>query len=121
MKSRNTHQKNVMRCEVVNMNSFFSGEDLLNRVRKSDPSIGKATVYRFLKEMKDKKLLHFYNCDRKTLYSKSQKSHCHFICEKCSTTKHIEIKNLDFLKKNMQEEICHFQIDVYGLCSECNI
>ena len=46
-------------------------------------------------------------------------NHSHFICEKCGIKKHIDIKNIDFIKKNIPGSICHFQVDVTGVCDKC--
>ena len=116
---RQTKQKQVIESEISKFSSFFTGEELFKSVKKIDPKIGIATIYRSLKSMRDKELIHSYNCDKKTVYSKSKDSHCHFICEKCHAKTHIKIENIDFFKQGVSGKICHFQIDIYGICREC--
>ena len=117
MKSRNTKQRELLREEVKRFNSFFTAEELLSKVK--DSKLGIATVYRFLNDLENVKEIHSYVCNRKTIYSIDEKSHCHFVCEKCGKVSHIEIKNLDFIKNKINGSICHFQIDIGGICNKC--
>ena len=115
--SRQTKQKSLLEKELSNLDSFFTAEDLHRKVKNE--RIGIATIYRFLGELKNKNTLHSYICDRKSIYSKSKSNHCHFTCQKCGKVIHINIDSLDFLKKNVKGVICHFQIDVEGICEDC--
>ena len=114
---RKTKQKELIEEEVKKLDSFFTAEELFKRVNQKDKKIGIATVYRFLRNLKKKEKLHCYLCNRKTVYSKEENNHCHFVCQKCGEIKHFDVKSLDFLK--IKESICHFQIDVHGTCKKC--
>jgi Fur family ferric uptake transcriptional regulator len=106
------------------MNSFFTAEDIYKLVKKKDSQIGIATVYRFLNGLKKENKLYSYICDRKTLYSKEKKSHCHFTCEKTGKIIHFDIDNIDFLKKVKEKipgSITSFQLEVRGVCEKCNL
>ncbi len=117
--SRNTKQKEMIKKELESINTFFSAEELYEKVRKKDKNTGIATIYRYLKEQVDKGEIYVYLCDRKNIYSKGQKSHCHFICEKTGKTTHFEINNLDFLKNKIPGSIKSFQLEVKGVCKDC--
>ncbi len=117
--SRNTRQKEIITEEVDKFDRFFNSQELFDRVKKKDSKIGIATVYRVLKDLKTKHRLHSYTCDRRTIYSKEKKSHCHFTCEKCGKVSHIDVDNFNFLKKNVEGNVCHVQIDVTGVCEKC--
>lgn len=119
-KSRNTRQKELIIDEIEGFDRFFNSEELFERVKKKDSKMGIATVYRVLKDLKSKHKLHAYVCDRRTIYSRDKKSHCHFKCEKCGKISHVDVEKLDFLKKSFSGEICHVQIDVTGICSNCD-
>ena len=41
------------------------------------------------------------------------------ICEGCKKIKHINLGQIDFIQKKIKGSICHFQIDVTGLCENC--
>jgi len=103
--------------ELHKIDSFFNAEDLYNKAKKKDKEIGMATIYRFLNEAKNKGELYTYTCDRKTIYSKGKKSHCHFECEKTGKIIHFEIDNIDFLKDKIPGTITSFQLEVKGVCN----
>jgi Fur family ferric uptake transcriptional regulator len=118
-KSRKTKQKELIQSEISSIASFFTADELFEKIKKKDANIGIATVYRFLKDLRKKKELHSYICERKMIYSREKNNHCHFICQKCDRITHFNIDKIDFLKTKIKGEICHFQIDVHGVCSEC--
>ncbi len=118
-KSRKTRQKEWLGEEMKRMNSFFTAEELFEKSKRKDTKIGIATVYRFLSEGVEKRKIHAYTCNRKTIYSLDARNHCHFICEKCGKITHITINTLDFIKNKIKNHICHFQIDVHGYCDKC--
>lgn len=108
-----------MQKELDAMTGFFSAEDFHPKVLQKMPNIGLATVYRFLNEKIKNSQLHSYSCDKRAVYSNSKNNHCHYLCQKCGKKQHIDIKNIDSIKKSIKGTICHFQIDVYGLCEDC--
>jgi Fe2+ or Zn2+ uptake regulation protein len=118
-KSRKTKQKELMQSEIKTLASFFTADELYEKIKEKDYTIGIATVYRFLKDLRRKKELHSYTCNRKMIYSLDENNHCHFICQKCNQITHFSIEKIDFLKTKIKGEICHFQIDVSGVCEEC--
>ena len=118
-KSRRTKQKELIQSEILNFDSFFTADDLYDKIKEKDHNIGIATVYRFLKNLRRKKELHSYICNRKMIYSRDKNNHCHFICQRCNKIIHFSIDKIDFLKTKINGDICHFQIDVYGYCKGC--
>ena len=114
MKSRQTKQKEILENEVKKLNKFFNAEDLLEKVSKLDKNIGIATIYRFLKDLRDKDLIYSYQCNGKTIYSTTKRSHCHFECVESGKIIHFEIDNLDFIKNKIPGEIESFQLEVKG-------
>ena len=115
MKSRNTQQKELLSKELNKIDTFFSAEDLHSKTK----NISLAAIYRFLKELKNKEELYSYVCNRRTVYSKERKSHCHFTCEKTGKVIHFEIDNIDFLKNKVPGKITSFQLEVRGICNDC--
>lgn len=118
--NRATKQKEKINQELKKINFFFSAEYLYGIVKQKDKKIGIATIYRYLKEANKKEELFAYTCNRRTVYSKGKKSHCHFNCEKTGKIIHFEIQNLDFLKDKIPGTISSFQLDVKGTCKKCN-
>tara|TARA_Y100000310_G_scaffold316125_1_gene367509 strand:+ start:345 stop:716 length:372 start_codon:yes stop_codon:yes gene_type:complete len=119
MTARKTSQKKIIGEEVKRMHSFFDAEKLYKKVVEKNKKIGIATVYRFLKNLIEEGKIHAYSCNRKTIYSFNIRSHCHFNCENCGNVEHINLKKVDFIQNVVKGDICHFQIDVTGVCFTC--
>ena len=119
MKSRKTKQKELLNKELETFTTFFTAEDIHNKLKKKDSKLGIATVYRFLQDSRKKRQLHSYICERKIIYSKESNNHCHYTCQKCGKMIHFNISSLDSIKKSIKGSICHFQIDVHGVCEKC--
>ncbi len=118
VQKRNTRQKEILQAKLDKINNFFTAEDLLETVRKENKNIGIATIYRFLNELKNSNQIYSYKCNRKTVYSKQNKSHCHFICESTGKIFHFDIESLDFLKDKIPGSIRSFQLEVRGVCKD---
>lgn len=114
---RITNQKELIQKEIQKLESFFTAEGLFHEVCLQNKKIGLATIYRFLKDLRKKGELHSYLCNRRMVYSLDRNNHCHFTCQKCGEIKHFEVESLDFL--DLEEKICHFQIDISGTCKKC--
>lgn len=117
--SRQTKQKELIAHIISSFETFFTAEDVHEKIKKEDPKIGIATIYRYLKECTNNKSLYSYTCDRKSIYSKEKTNHCHFICETTGKTFHFEIDSLDFLKDKIPGQIKSFQLEVRGICPDC--
>jgi Fe2+ or Zn2+ uptake regulation protein len=117
--NRATRQKEAIAQELRKIDSFFSAEELYDKVKQKERNIGMATIYRYLNEVKSKGELFTYTCNRKTVYSKGKKSHCHFECEKTGKIIHFDIDNIDFLKDKIPGTIKSFQLEVRGTCNKC--
>jgi Fe2+ or Zn2+ uptake regulation protein len=115
---RSTRQKKYLQSKLDEIDTFFSAEDLFEIANKEHEKIGIATVYRFLNELKSRNLLYAYRCNGRTVFSKENKSHCHFICEKTGKVTHFTIDSLDFLKDKIPGSIKSFQLEVRGICKD---
>jgi Fe2+ or Zn2+ uptake regulation protein len=117
--TRETRQKKLIYEEINRMKFFFTAESLFNKISEKDKSIGIATIYRFLRDLKKNRKIHSYVCDRKNLYSSKNLNHNHFVCEMCGKIEHLKINRLDFIKSFVAGDVCHFQIEVTGVCISC--
>lgn len=102
-------------------------DELLNEVRKVDPKVSQATVYRTMKLLTDCGLAearHFG--DGQTRYEASDdigEHHDHLICTNCG--KIVEFKNerIEQLQERVAEEhgfsVTSHKMELYGLCKEC--
>ncbi|MBM3232331.1 hypothetical protein FJZ21_03065 [Candidatus Pacearchaeota archaeon] len=114
---RETRQKKEIEEIISKTNNLFTSEEIYSKIKSK--GVGIATVYRFLKEMEKNREIHSFVCDRKKLYSKKEITHSHFVCESCGTRKHIILDKIDFLKKYIDEDLCHVQIELSGVCESC--
>jgi Fur family ferric uptake transcriptional regulator len=118
-KSRQTIQKLYLESLLNSVQGFFTAEEFYNSALKKSPHLGLATIYRFLNDKISNRQLHSYICDKKTVYSTGSNNHCHYICQTCGKKEHIKITDIGSIKKNIKGTICHFQIDVVGVCDGC--
>ena len=116
---RRTRQKQLIEEEIRKFETFFTAEEVYERVSRRDPRIGIATVYRYLNDTEREDRPHSFYCDRHRVYSFNRDNHCHFECKVCKRVRHFNIDRIDFLKSAVGSGICHFQIDVVGICEEC--
>ena len=118
MKTRNTKQKEILNKEIAKFKTFFSAEQLHDRIKVVDENMGMATIYRHLKSLRKDGEIYSYTCQGKLVYSTENKSHCHYICEETGKVTHIEVDSLDFLKDKIPGSITSFQIEVKGICKK---
>lgn len=118
VQKRGTRQKNYLQSKLDEIDTFFSAEGLLEMANKEHEKIGIATIYRFLNDLKGRNLIYAYRCNRRTVFSKKNRSHCHFVCENSGKIIHFTIDSLDFLKDKIPGSIKSFQLEVRGACNE---
>ena len=59
-----------------------------------------------MQELRKKRQLHSYICDRKIIYSKQRNNHCHYTCQKCGKIIHfdkISIEEIHVNQNNLEE------------------
>jgi Fur family ferric uptake transcriptional regulator len=117
--SRQTKQKQLLEVEISKITTFFSAEELHILMQSKEKGLGIATVYRFLNEKAKRGLIHSFQCNKKTIYSTNQNNHAHFKCELCQKIIHLNINKIDFFKQSLAGDVCHFQLDVTGVCKDC--
>ena len=121
-----TPQRRLIVDVFLKQSGHLSTEELYDEVRKADPSVGQATVYRTLKlfcEAGLAKEVHFG--DGITRYEKTHGNahHDHLICVACG--KQVEFVDLSIEK--LQEELAErhgflltsHHMYMYGVCSVC--
>ncbi len=105
--------------------SHISAEDLYLRIKKKHPNIGRVTVYRTLKLLKDAGLASEYQFGENHNHYEpaAVKHHDHFICTDCGSitefcNPQIEELQEDLAKKHKFEVQSH-KMELYGTCSKC--
>ena len=123
---RMTPQRSVIMQAFLASKGHLSSEELYEVVKRKDPSIGQATVYRTLKLLADSGLAEAVDfADGVVRYEPSShgEHHDHLICTRCQ--QFIEI--VDPVIERRQEELAQthgfilesHRMNLYGLCPDC--
>lgn len=104
-----------------------SAEELLDRCKKEDPTISKATVYRTLSLLKEGKIVEEHDFgDGKRLYERAEgrKHHDHLICIGCGRILEFENDPIERLQeteaKKHQFKVVYHSLKLFGFCKSCN-
>ncbi len=105
----------------------MSIDDLYQEVRKVNPRVGYATVYRTIKLLKDCELAderHFG--DGQTRYENAESEeehHDHLICDKCGKIVEFNDEALETLQEEIAARLgfvlARHRMELYGICREC--
>lgn len=122
---KSTGQRDDIARVFFELGRHISAEELYAEVRKVNPHVGYATIYRTLRLLKECELVyerHF--ADGQARYEAAGKHHHdHFICDSCG--KIIEFQNEDIerlqarVARELGVELTHHKVELYGLCVEC--
>ncbi|MDP4180109.1 MAG: transcriptional repressor [Bacillota bacterium] len=107
----------------------LSAEDIYGIVKKTNPEIGMATVYRTILLFKEIGIVHKLDLDdgfgRYELNrQKSNHRHHHLICSVCNTVLEVEQDLLESLEQQIYLEhgfiVKDHRVKFYGICSACS-
>ena len=128
---RNTKQRQMITACVKKMpDAHFTADQLAAAAREADPSIGRATVYRFLNQMHEKGLVRKYTmpdgasaCWQYVGEHSECHGHYHLKCNICGEVIHLENDVLDKLSDTLRRSM-GFIVDkgetvIYGKCAKC--
>lgn len=98
---RRTTQRGVIADEVFSNDEHFTAEDLYERIRRKDPGISRATVYRTLSLLVEADLLREIDLgENQTTYDPNfhdKPSHNHLVCVDCGHVVEFEDAHIDTL------------------------
>jgi Fe2+ or Zn2+ uptake regulation protein len=116
---RLTNQKQVIIDYLKNIKTHPSAEEVYLNVKKKLPRISQGTVYRILKNFKEKGEV----CELNTNVSHFDADispHGHFMCEKCNKIYDLFGKFCKFDCKHLKiGKVKNYQIHLYGVCKKC--
>ena len=123
---RSTNQRDRILQVFVSAGRHLSAEELYALVRKDQPGIGYATVYRTLKLLAEAGLAQerrFEDGFTRYEHTSPDAHHDHLICTGCGTiiefeNERIESLQQDVAKKNHFQVLSH-KLELYGLCAAC--
>jgi Fur family ferric uptake transcriptional regulator len=121
-----TGQRKLILDAFLNNERHISAEELYDQLKRENPGIGLATIYRTLKLLSECGLaneLHFSNGVTRYEHLFGHEHHDHLICLNCG--KYIEV--VEPAIEELQEKLArknNFQVlrhrmELYGICQEC--
>ncbi len=120
IQERMTSQKHVVSEFLKATKSHPTAEMVYKEVRRKLPRVSRATVYRILKDMKEKGEIREIPC-KVCRYDGDLTEHSHFFCEKCGgiidVPEKIKVSESDMKKVG---KINNYQIYFYGICKKCS-
>ena len=123
---RSTGQRRVVTEQFFTSHGHLSIEDLLEQVRRVEPKIGYATVYRTLKLLKECGLAnerHFGDGVSRYEVAWEDEHHDHLICVECEMIVEFADDRIEELQEKVAKKqgfrLVRHKLELYGVCSEC--
>ncbi|MCX7983023.1 MAG: transcriptional repressor [Syntrophales bacterium] len=123
---RGTAQRGFLLDLFLKQDKHVSAEQLYDEAKKTDSTIGQATVYRILKLLVDAGLAREVDFgDGIMRYERLHglQHHDHLICKGCSETIEVCDPIIEELQKRLAEQYGYKMLDhelyLYGLCPKC--
>jgi Fur family transcriptional regulator, ferric uptake regulator len=107
------------------LSRHISAEELYAEVRKVNPHVGYATIYRTLKLLKECELLYERHFDEgQARYEVAgEHHHDHFICDRCAKIIEFENDEIEEMQQRIAEKLgvtlTHHKMELYGICADC--
>ncbi len=121
---KHTKQREAILDAFLAVSGHVTSEDLFQRVRDANPSIGYTTVYRTMKLLCDAGLAierHFE--DGVTRYEIEHEHHDHLVCTKCGKIIEFECSMIESAQIEIADRygfrILRHRHELYGHCSSC--
>ncbi len=119
-------QREQILAAFVKIKNHPTVDDLYNGVKKKNPRIGLATVYRTMKVMCDCGLareIDFEDGVRRFEHNFHRQHHHHLVCTKCGRVIEVTNDRIESLQKKMAREhnfaSTRDTMKIFGLCSKC--
>jgi Fur family transcriptional regulator, ferric uptake regulator len=116
--------KNLIRLGQAG--NAFSADELLQKLRRTNPRIGRATVYRSIEKLVEMKVLdriEFTDGTHSFCLCRKENHHHHLACTKCHRVIDLDCylgsDQIDAIGKKESFEIDDHSITLFGLCREC--
>jgi Fur family ferric uptake transcriptional regulator len=122
---KHTKQRDLILISFLESNEHVSAEQLYQKVRSENPSIGFTTVYRTLKLLVDAGLAQERRFDDGlTRYEVEQEHHDHLVCLKCGKIIEFESDEIENAQVRIAADygfkILRHRHELYGHCSSCD-
>lgn len=124
---KTTSQRDDIATAFLEGDRHISVEELYAEVKKVNPRVGYATVYRTLRLLKECGLAverHFNDGEARFEAAEDERrAHDHFICERCSRILEFASTEIDVLDERIAKKlgavVTRHRLELYGICREC--
>ena len=123
---KNTSQRLRIVEVFLKAGGHLTTEELYERVKLADPSIGQATVYRAMKLLCDSgiaKEVHFGDAAARYEPIFGEKHHDHLICESCGSNIEVVDEEIERLQERLAKQhgykLTAHRMSLYGICKRC--
>jgi len=121
---KHTKQRELILIAFLEARRHVTSEDLYQRVREHNPTIGYTTVYRTMKLLAEAGLAterHFD--DGITRYEIEQEHHDHLVCTKCGRIIEFECELIEDAQNKIAKQhdflVLRHRHELYGHCNDC--
>lgn len=126
MNLRDTPQREMILDTFLKREEHITAEQLYDIVKRTDPSIGQATVYRVLKIIVEAGLareVDFGDGVMRYEHSYNHPHHDHLVCKGCGKTVEVRDDIIEEMQKRVAEsfgfQLTDHEMYLYGLCEKC--
>lgn len=117
----------ILKALLDHPEEHLSAEEIHLIVKKKDPEVGLATIYRTLEILTNLDILHKINfgdgCTRYELAEQESHNHHHLICVNCGKVIEVNDDLLETLETWIEKKthfcITDHQLKFYGYCKDC--
>ena len=125
MTERNTRQKETVRLVFRKRRTHPTAESVVSAVQSTDPTIGRATVYRVLASMaKHGEILKVHVADGADRFDFNNSPHSHIKCESCGAVDDVITAEPDDSIPTILDcrgyVVLKKTVLYYGLCPDCS-
>ena len=122
---KTTGQRDDIARVFFELGRHISAEELYAEVKKINPHVGYATIYRTLRLLKECELVYERHFDegQARYETVSERHHDHFICERCGKITEFENDSIERLQqivaRDLGASLTRHKMELYGLCADC--
>jgi Fur family ferric uptake transcriptional regulator len=123
---KSTSQRDDIARIFFACNRHISVDELYHEVRKANPRIGYATVYRTVRLLRECGLAaerHFHDGEARFENVEETRRHDHLICERCGRIVEFSSAEIEKLQERVARKlgfvISRYKIELYGTCGSC--
>ena len=125
---KSTSQRDDIARVFFGSNRHISVEELYRDVRKVNPRVGYATVYRTVRLLRECGLAaerHFHDGEARFENVEEEHHHDHLICERCGRIVEFSNPEIEELQETVARKldfvISGHKMELYGICGDCRL